>query len=82
MQNGVELDGVVMEEDDGGWQWEEGLLNSCCRGRSRSYPRSSSTVLRWDWRDVLLSCCLRALSLNASQQLRVPADAREIAPEW
>jgi hypothetical protein len=65
MQSRVVLVVVVMEEGEGGWSEEEWLLNRC-RGRSRSFPRrSSSTALCWDWRDVLLGCCLRLLSLNA-----------------
>jgi len=81
MQNGVVLDGVVMEEEDGGWQKEEKLSESCKEG-TRAFPRRSSTALCWDWRDALLSCCLRPLSFNASQQLRVLSDASEVLPEW
>jgi hypothetical protein len=75
MQSRVVLVEVVMEEGEGGRSEEEWLLNRC-RGRSRAFPRRSpSTALCWDWRDVLLDCCLRALSLDASRQLRALADA-------
>jgi len=76
MQDGVVLDDVVMEEEDGGWQKEKRLLNSC-RGGTRAFPRRSSPALCWGWRDALLGCCLRPPSLDASQQLRVLTDASE-----
>lgn len=79
MQNGVVLDDVVMEEEDGGWLKEEKLSESC-KGGTRAFSRRLSPALCWDWRDTLLGCCLRPPSLDASQQLRVLSDASEVLP--